>query len=61
MIAMDDLLNTNYADVHSPHANEGVTSQSASVLDLVKFGGARGTVDGTIYEMWLGANVVRQV
>ena len=51
---MDDLLNANYADVHSPHANEGVTSQSASVLDLVKFGGPEWTVGGTVFEMLLG-------
>ena len=31
------------------------------VPSTINDGGARGTVDGTIYEMWLGANVVRQV
>ena len=37
-----------------PMPNDGVTSESASVLDFVKSGPPPLTVDTTIFEMWLG-------
>ena len=37
-----------------PMPNDGVTSESASVLDFVKSGPPTHTVDTTIFEMWLG-------
>ena len=37
-----------------PMPNDGVTSESASVLDFVKSGPPALTVDTTIFEMWLG-------
>ena len=38
-----------------PMPNDGVTSESASVLDFVKSGPPTHTVDTTIFEMWLGS------
>ena len=38
-----------------PMPNDGVTSESASVLDFVKSGPPPRTVDTTIFEMWLGS------
>ena len=37
-----------------PMPNDGVTSESASVLDFVQSGPPTHTVDTTIFEMWLG-------
>ena len=37
-----------------PMPSDGVTSESASVLDFVKSGPPTHTVDTTIFEMWLG-------
>ena len=37
-----------------PMPSDGVMSESASVLDFVKSGGPKWTVDRTIFEMWLG-------
>ena len=37
-----------------PMPNDGVTSESASVLDFVQSGPPTSTVDTTIFEMWLG-------
>ena len=38
-----------------PMPSDGVTSESASVLDFVKSGPPTHTVDTTIFEMWLGS------
>ena len=38
-----------------PMPNDGVTSESASVLDFVKSGPPPLTVDPAIFEMWLGS------
>ena len=38
-----------------PMPSDGVTSESASVLDFVKSGPPTYTVDRTVFEMWLGA------
>ena len=38
-----------------PMPNDGVTSESASVLDFVQSGPPTHTVDTTIFEMWLGS------
>ena len=38
-----------------PMRSDGVTSESASVLDFVKSGPPPLTVDTTIFEMWLGS------
>ena len=38
-----------------PMPNDGITSESASVLDFVKSGPPPRTVDTTIFEMWLGS------
>ena len=38
-----------------PMPSDGVTSESASVLDFVKSGPPPHTVDTTIFEMWLGS------
>ena len=37
-----------------PMPQDGVKSESASVLDFIQFGGPKCTVGGTIFEMWLG-------
>ena len=37
-----------------PMPNDGVTTESASVLDFVQSGPPTHTVDTTIFEMWLG-------
>ena len=38
-----------------PMPSDGVTSESASVLDFVQSGPPLRTVDTTIFEMWLGS------
>ena len=38
-----------------PMPNDGVTSESASVLDFVQSGPPTHTVDTTVFEMWLGS------
>ena len=38
-----------------PLPSDGVTSESASVLDFVQSGPPPRTVDTTIFEMWLGS------
>ena len=38
-----------------PMPSDGVTSESASVLDFVKSGPPTHTVDTTIFEMWIGS------
>ena len=38
-----------------PMPSDGVTSESASVLDFVKSGPPTHTVDTTVFEMWLGS------
>ena len=38
-----------------PMPSDGVTSESASVLDFVKSGPPPRTVDTTVFEMWLGS------
>ncbi len=38
-----------------PMPNDGVTSESASVLDFVKSSPPSCTIDRTVFEMWLGA------
>ena len=37
-----------------PMPSDGVTSESASVLDFVKSGPPKCTVDRTVFELWLG-------
>ena len=37
-----------------PMPSDGVTSESASVLDFVKSGPPSCTVDRTVVELWLG-------
>ena len=38
-----------------PMPNDGVTTESASVLDFVQSGPPAHTVDTTVFEMWLGS------